>query len=74
MRNLLSSKKETRSQLIDGLKSFNKDYSLFNDCFIVENYKVHVVGCGVLRVEELDEDSDAIDEFVCSVDEFIVNI
>ena len=74
MRSLLSKKAETRAELLDGLKSFSKDYSVYNGEIIVENYRVHVIGGGVLRVEELDEDTDVVDQFVCSVDEFIVNI
>ena len=64
----------TRKSLIEGLKDFDVEFELTSDSIQVSNYELFVVGSGVVRVVELNPDGDKIDEFICSVDEFLVNV
>ena len=64
----------TRKSLIEGLKDFDVEFELTSDSIQVSNYELFVVGSGAIRVVESDADGDKIDEFICSVDEFLVNV
>ena len=64
----------TRKSLIEGLKDFDIEFEIATKCILVNNYELFVIGSGALRVVELDPDGDKVDEFICSVDEFLVNV
>ena len=64
---------ETIRSLVDGLNDFGKSYERTGTAFEIDNYRVTPAGLDVLRVDRLDNDGDAIETILTSVDYFLVN-